>query len=71
MRGIGSSVVVAVVNGFLAGFFLAQYLTRSGGAAAAPTTWLILTAAFAALAAWRVSLILRALRRAAGPPRAP
>ena len=71
MRRIGSSVVVAVVNGFLAGFFLAQYLTRSGGAAAAPTTWLILTAAFAALAAWRVSLILRALRRAAGPPHAP
>jgi uncharacterized membrane-anchored protein len=63
VRGIGSSVVVAVINGFLAGFFLAQYLTRSGGADAAPTTWLILTVAFAALAIWRVSLILRALRR--------
>lgn len=70
MRGIGSSVVVAVVNGFLAGFFLAQLLTRSGGAAAAPTTWLVLTVAFAALATWRVTLILRALRRAAGPRRA-
>jgi NO-binding membrane sensor protein with MHYT domain len=71
VRGIGSSVVVAVVNGFLAGFFLAQYLTGSGGAAAAPTTWLILTAAFAGLAIWRVSLILRVLRRAADPRRAP
>jgi hypothetical protein len=71
VRGIGSSVVVAVVNGFLAGFFLAQYLTGSGGAAAAPTTWLILTVAFAGLAIWRVSLILRAVRRAGGPRRAP
>jgi uncharacterized membrane-anchored protein len=71
VKSIGSSVVVAVINGFLAGFFLAQYLTQSGGSAAAPTTWLILTVAFAALAIWRVSLILRALRRAAGPRRAP
>lgn len=71
MRGIGSSVVVAVINGFLAGFFLAQYLTGSGGAASAPTTWLILTAAFAALAIWRVSLILRVVRRAGGPRREP
>jgi hypothetical protein len=71
MRGIGSSVVVAVINGFLAGFFLAQFLTRSGGSAAAPTTWLILTITFAALAIWRVSLILRAVRRAAGPRGAP
>jgi hypothetical protein len=71
MRGIGSSVVVAVINGFLAGFFLAQFLTGAGGAASAPTTWLILTVAFAALAIWRVSLILRAVRRAAGPRQAP
>jgi hypothetical protein len=67
MTRLGSSVVVAVVNGFLAGFFLAQYLTRGGGAAGAPTTWLVLTIAFAALAIWRVSLILRALRRTPGP----
>jgi hypothetical protein len=71
MRGIGSSVIVAVINGFLAGFFLAQFLTGSGGSAGAPATWLILTVAFAALAIWRVSLILRAVRRAAGPRRAP
>lgn len=71
MRGIGASVVVAVINGFLAGFFLAQFLTGGGGAASAPTTWLILTVAFAALAIWRVSLILRAVRRAAGPRRGP
>ncbi|NUO39539.1 MAG: hypothetical protein HOQ31_13165 [Gemmatimonadaceae bacterium] len=71
MRGIGASVVVAVINGFLAGFFLAQYVTRGGGAAAAPTTWLVLTVAFAALAIWRVSLILRAVRRAADRSRAP
>jgi hypothetical protein len=62
---LGASVVVAVINGFLAGFFLAQYLTGSGGAQAAPTTWLVLTIAFAALAVWRVSLILRAVKRAA------
>ena len=62
MRSIGSSVIVAVINGFLAGFFLAQYLTGRGGAENAPTTWLTLTVAFACFAIWRVSLILRALR---------
>jgi hypothetical protein len=62
---IGSSVVVAVINGFLAGFFLAQYLTGTGGAQASPTTWLVLTIAFAALAAWRVSMILRVVKRLA------
>jgi NO-binding membrane sensor protein with MHYT domain len=60
---IGSSVIVAVMNAFLAGFFLAQYLTRSGGADAAPTTWLVLTAAFAGLAIWRVRMILRVVKR--------
>ena len=60
---LGSSVIVAVINGFLAGFFLAQYLSRTGGAEAAPTTWLLLTIAFAALALWRVRLILRVLGR--------
>jgi hypothetical protein len=37
-------------------------------------TWLVLAIAFAALAVWRVGLILRAARRAAGPawpPRPP
>ena len=71
MRGLGASVVVAVINGFLAGFFLAQYLTGSGGAGSAPRTWLILTVAFAALAIWRVGLILRVVRRATRPPTAP
>jgi uncharacterized membrane-anchored protein len=60
---IGSGVIVAVINGFLAGFFLAQYLTRSGGSAASPTTWLVLTVAFAGLAVWRVRMILRVLKR--------
>jgi high-affinity Fe2+/Pb2+ permease len=58
-------VVVTVINAFLAGFFLAQYLGGSGGAAAAPTTWLVLAVAFAALAIWRVHMIWRAERRAA------
>ena len=58
-------VVVAVINAFLAGFFLAQYLSGTGGAAEAPTTWLVLAAAFAALAIWRVRMIWRAERRAA------
>ena len=57
-------VVVTVINAFLAGFFLAQYLAGSGGAAAAPRTWLVLAAAFAALALWRVRMIWRAERRA-------
>ena len=60
---IGSSVVVAVINGFLAGFFLAQYLTGTGGAQASPATWLVLAIAFAALATWRVSMILRVVKR--------
>jgi hypothetical protein len=59
---LATSVVVAVMNAFLAGFFLAQYLTRSGGADAAPATWLVLTIAFAALSLWRVSMILRAVK---------
>jgi len=71
MRSIGASVVVAVINAFLAGYLLAQCVTSPGGAASAPTIWLTLTIAFAALAIWRVSLILRALRVAADPPRAP
>jgi hypothetical protein len=62
---IGSSVVVAVINGFLAGFFLAQYLTGSGGSQASPTTWLVLAIAFAGLATWRVRMILRVIRRLA------
>jgi hypothetical protein len=67
---IGKVVIVAVINAFLSGFFLAQYLGGTGGAAAAPTTWLLLTAAFAGLAIWRVRMIWRAERRAAssGPP---
>jgi hypothetical protein len=60
---IGSSVVVAFINAFLAGFFLAQYLSRAGGADRAPTTWLALTAAFSTLALWRLRMILRALKR--------
>jgi hypothetical protein len=71
---IAKVVIVTVINAFLAGFFLAQYLGRTGGAAAAPTTWLLLTAAFAFLAIWRVRMIWRAERRAAqsgSPPRAP
>jgi uncharacterized membrane-anchored protein len=62
---IGSGVVVAVINGFLAGFFLAQYLGRTGGSQASPTTWLVLTIAFAALAIWRVRMILRVVKRLA------
>lgn len=67
-------VVVAVMNGFLSGFFLAQYLTGTGGSAAAPRTWLVLAAAFGGLAIWRVRMIWRAERRAAEgapPTRAP
>jgi hypothetical protein len=62
---IGKVVIVTVINAFLAGFFLAQYLGGTGGAAAAPTTWLLLAAAFAGLAIWRVRMIWRAERRAA------
>lgn len=62
---VGKVVIVAVINAFLAGFFLAQYLGRTGGSAASPTTWLLLTVAFAALAIWRVRMIWRAERRAA------
>ena len=63
-------VVVAVMNGFLSGFFLAQYLAGSGGSAGAPRTWLVLAAAFGGLAIWRVRMIWRAERRAEGqvPP---
>ena len=66
MTRLAGSVVVAVVNAFLSGFLLAQYLTRSGGAEAAPTTWLVMAVAFAGLAIWRVAIILRALRRTDG-----
>jgi high-affinity Fe2+/Pb2+ permease len=62
---LGKVVVVTVINAFLAGFFLAQYLSGTGGAAAAPTTWLLLTIAFAGLAIWRVRMIWRAEKRAA------
>lgn len=62
---VGKVVVVAVVNAFLAGFFLAQYIGGTGGSARAPTTWLLLTVAFAGLSIWRVRMIWRAERRAA------
>ncbi len=70
---IGNVVVVAVLNAFLSGFFLAQYLARSGGAEAAPKTWLVLAGAFAALAIWRVRMIWRAEQRAErrGAPQPP
>jgi hypothetical protein len=61
---IAKVVVVIAINAFLAGFFLAQYIGRTGGAADAPATWLLLTIAFAALAVWRVRMIWRAERRA-------
>ena len=68
---LGSSVVVACINAFLTGFFLSQYLSRTGGAEAAPTTWLAMTAAIGGLVIWRVRLILRALKRAAQQSPAP
>jgi hypothetical protein len=71
---IGKIVIVATLNAFLSGFFLAQYLTGTGGSAAAPKTWLVLAVAFGGLATWRVRMIWRAEQRAeqqAAPPSAP
>lgn len=67
---IGKIVLVAVMNAFLSGFFLAQWLTGGGGSDAAPRTWLLLAAAFAALSIWRVRMIWRAEKRMSGgaPP---
>jgi hypothetical protein len=45
---VGKVVIVTVINAFLARFFLAQYLGGTGGAAAAPPTWLLPAIAFAA-----------------------
>lgn len=61
---LGKVVLITVLNAFLSGLFLAQYLGVPGHSGYAPTTWLVLAIALAALSLWRVRMIWRAERRA-------